>query len=182
MWPWERTSQCSQWPVPELLRMQEQLYTNRLMRHFYQVWRGYNTWNNVNEIYTKFTKYTWKNYTKFRGLCVLQTLNNLITKIWPKRILPSQTGSGVLPVTACSSCIGCGLCLRASGGSSCWLLSLPAVEPGKGIVQKEFDFLLSEPGWSGRSLRWVRWDPWIEQQQNIRYMSTTAEECNWSEN
>lgn len=103
------------------------------MRHLYQVWSSY---------YIKYLKMC----TKVREICVLQTLNNLITKIWPRTILPLETRNGVLPVTACSRCLGCGLCLRASGGSLCCLLSLPVVEPDKGIMQKEFDFLLSEPG------------------------------------
>lgn len=78
----------------------------RLMRQFYKLWRSY---------YTKYVKMC----TKLREICVLQTLNSLITKMWPRRILPPQKGNGVLPVTACSRCVGCGLCLRATGGSLC---------------------------------------------------------------
>lgn len=104
---------------------------------------------------------------------------NLITKVWPRWILPAQSGNGALPVTACPRCPGCGLCLRASSGELCWLLSLPAVESDEGVVQKELDFLLSEPGWSKKSLRWARLDLWIEQEENMTHMSVTTGDRNW---
>lgn len=118
--------------------------------------------------------------TKFRSICFLQVLNNLITEIWPRWILPAQSGNGALPVTACSRCIGCGLGLRGSGGELCWLLSLPVVEQDEGVVQKELDFLLLEPGWSRKSLRSARLDLWIDQEENITYIHQPLQET-WTE-
>lgn len=76
LWPWKkRTSQCCQWSVPELLRTGEQLCTNR------------ETFCMKLESFS--TLITWKCAQKLE-ICFLQILNNWITRIWPRWILPAQ--------------------------------------------------------------------------------------------